>query len=110
MPHSNQFSKMSFHNCVWLLVFLVLIACGEKSSQLIEDPSLSAGDIDQIREISRNYTQGWIENDSEKVLRQYTDSATIIPSGLSPLDGINAITDFWFPNDSSKTAITDYKI
>jgi len=110
MINSNQTKRRLFNQFVWGLFILILIGCGERSSQLNEDLNLSAEDIEQIREINRNYTQGWLENDSKKVLRLYTDSATIIPSGLLPIQGKKAITDFWFPNDGSTTVIHYYDI
>jgi ketosteroid isomerase-like protein len=109
--NSNQTKSRSFTQIsLCLLVFLLLTSCGEKSSQVIENLNLSAEDIEQIKEINRNYTQGWLENDSKKVLELYTDSATIIPSGLFPIQGKKAITDFWFPNDSSTTVIHYYDL
>lgn len=87
-----------------------MIGCVEKSSQKIEDCNISAEDIEQIRGISKDYTNGWLENDSEKVLGLYTDSAIIIPSGLMPIEGKKAISDFWFPNDSSTTVIHYYDL
>jgi len=110
MINLNQIMNKSFHKFNWFLVFPILIACGEKSSQTIENSSLSASDIEQIREINKNYTEGWIENDSAKVLGLYTNSAIIIPSGLLPLNGKKAITEFWFPNDSSTTVIHYYDL
>ncbi len=111
MINSNQTARRSFTQFGWyLLLFLLLTSCGEKSSKVIENLNLSAEDIEQIREINKNYTQGWLENDSKKVLGLYTDSATIIPSGLLPIQGKKAITDFWFPNDSSTTVIHYYDL
>ena len=109
MIHSNQINR-SFHKFFWYLMFPILIACDQKSSQKTEGSSLSPNDIEQIRQINRNYTQGWIENDSARVLGLYVDSATIIPSGLTPINGRKAITDFWFPNDSSSTVIHYYDL
>ena len=112
MINSHQIEKRIFTNTkfVWYLLILILTGCGEKSSQEIEDFKLSAEDIEQIRDINRNYTQGWLENDSKKVLGLYTDSSTIIPSGLLPIEGKKAITDFWFPNDGSTTVIHYYDL
>jgi ketosteroid isomerase-like protein len=109
---SEQTEKKAFANTkvVWYLLIMIFINCGDRSSQLNEDLNLSIEDIEQIREINRNYTQGWLENDSKKVLGLYTDSATIIPSGLLPIQGKKAITDFWFPNDGSTTVIHYYDL
>jgi len=110
MINSNQTEKRTYTKLLLYLFFMLLTGCGEKSSQIIEDLNLSAEDIEQIKEINKNYTQGWLENDSKKVLELYTDSATIIPSGLLPIQGKKAITDFWFPNDSSTTVIHYYDL
>jgi ketosteroid isomerase-like protein len=109
---SEQIERKTFVNTkfIWYLLILIFIACGERSSQLNEDLNLSAEDIKQIREINKNYTQGWLDGDSSKVLGLYTDSATIIPSGLLPIQGKKAITDFWFPNDGSTTVIHYYDL
>jgi len=107
---SNQTEKRTYTKLLLYFFLMTLIGCGEKSSQMIEDFNLSAEDIEQIKEINKNYTQGWLENDSKKVLELYTDSATIIPSGLLPIRGKKAITDFWFPNDSSSTVIHYYDL
>jgi ketosteroid isomerase-like protein len=112
MINSNQIKKKIFGKTkfIWYLLVLVLVGCGERSSQFNEDLNLSAEDIEQIREINRRYTQGWLEGDSSKVLGLYTNSATIIPSGLLPILGKKAITDFWFPNDNSTTVIHYYDL
>ena len=109
---SEQIEKKLLANTKFVryLLILLIIGCGDRSSQLNEDLNLSAEDIEQIREINKNYTQGWLEGDSSKVLGLYTNSATIIPSGLLPIQGKKAITDFWFPNDGSTTVIHYYDI
>ena len=111
MINLNRTKKKSFTQLSWyLLFFLLLISYSEMTSQEIDNQNLSAEDIKQIREINRNYTQGWLENDSKKVLGLFTNSATIIPSGLLPIQGKKAITDFWFPDDSSTTVIHYYDL
>ena len=112
MINSNQIKKKIFGKTkfIWYLLVLVLVGCGERSSQLNEDLNLSSEDIEQIREINRNYTQGWLEGDSSKVLGLFTNSATIIPSGLLPIQEKKVITDFWFPNDNSTTVIHFYDL
>lgn len=93
-----------------ILLFFILIGCHEKSSQTIDYPNISDEDKEKIKNICKDYTNGWLENDSKKVLGLYADLATIIPSGLEPIQGKKAITDFWFPNDSSTTVIHYYDL
>ncbi|KAA3635600.1 MAG: nuclear transport factor 2 family protein [Bacteroidetes bacterium] len=110
MENSIQVNRTIFVPFILLLFLLTISACTKSPSQNKEGFTLSPEDIEQIKEISKDYTAGWLENDSEKVLGLYADSATIIPSGLMPLQGKKAITDFWFPNDSSKTIIHYYDL
>jgi ketosteroid isomerase-like protein len=93
-----------------ILLFFALTGCHKKSSQTIDNPIISNEDKEKIKNICKDYTNGWLENDYKKVLGLYADSATIIPSGLGPIQGIQAITDFWFPNDSSITVIHYYDL
>ena len=93
-----------------IVLLFVLTGCDEKSSQTIAASNISAEDIERIRKINKDYTEGWLENDSTKVLGHYSDSATIIPSGLMPIQGKKAITEFWFPKDNSTTVIHYYDL
>ena len=53
---------------------------------------------------------GWLAGDSETVLGLFAKDATIIPDGMAPINGLEAIEDYWFPNDSSKTVIHSYEV
>ncbi|MEM9052415.1 MAG: hypothetical protein AAGC47_10220, partial [Bacteroidota bacterium] len=44
-----------------------------------------------------------------KIMSLFEEGARIQPSGLAPIEGIDHIELFWFPNDSSKTTIFEYK-
>jgi ketosteroid isomerase-like protein len=57
-----------------------------------------------------SYQEGWLENDSSKIIKLFSDSAILIPSGLMPINGKEEIIKFWWPNDGSITKINDYKI
>ena len=89
----------------YLLTILTLSGCAEQQLS-----NLTNDDIEQIKKINSDYTNGWLENDAERVLGLYSDSATIIPSGLSPIQGKKAIKEFWFPNDGSTTVIHYYNL
>ena len=72
--------------------------------------ALSESDIESINQIKRSYVNAWLANDSKTVLGLFTKDATIVPSGLSPINGIEEIEKYWFPNDSSVTTIHSYEI
>lgn len=85
------------------ILICTLLACSEPSR-------FTAQDLEEIHSIRQSYTNGWLANDAETVLGLFTDDATIIPSGLGPITGIESIANYWFPNDSSETIIHSYGI
>ena len=62
-------------------------------------------DQEAIRQINRAYLENWIKNDENGVLALFTEDARISPSGMSPIDSLPNIKQFWFPNDGSTTTI-----
>ncbi|MEM7297814.1 MAG: DUF4440 domain-containing protein, partial [Bacteroidota bacterium] len=93
-------SKMKYFIPVFLLF---MIACSENKE-------FTAQDLEAIHSMRQAYTNGWLANDSETVLSLFTNDATIIPSGLAPITGIESIEQYWFPNDTSETIIHSYGI
>lgn len=85
------------------LLSCLLISC-------TTDTALTQQDKQAIDQIRNDYVNGWLANDSETVLGLFTEDATIIPSGMSPINGIDGIGNYWFPNDSSTTTIHLYEI
>lgn len=90
---------------VWAILILQLGACQKEPSGMLTEE-----DIAEIEQIQKDYTEGWIENDPDKILDLYTDSAIIIPSGLTPSTGKEAISSFWFPDDNSTTIVHSYDL
>lgn len=56
------------------------------------------------------YNTAWLRNDSAAIMDLFADPAILIPSGMDPIQGKSNISAFWWPNDTSKTTIDDYKI
>jgi ketosteroid isomerase-like protein len=71
---------------------------------------LSESDKKVIIGMMNDYQNGWLANDSAKVLGLFADTATLVPSGMKPIQGKKKMTEFWWPNDSSKTTIDRYAI
>lgn len=63
-----------------------------------------------INEIRKSYVNGWLAGDKETVLALFSNDATIIPDGMEPINGLEAIENYWFPNDSSSTIIHSYEV
>lgn len=87
-------------------VLFLIVASASCSS----DRAFTEIDNDSIEKIRRDYVNGWLANDSETVLGLFENKAVIIPSGFEPIKGIEAIENYWFPNDSSETIIHSYSM
>lgn len=62
-----------------------------------------------IRQLHADYVDGWINMDEQKVMGLLEEDAQIQPNRLKPIIGKENIRAFWFPNDSSKTVINEFK-
>ncbi|WP_420315730.1 YybH family protein [Ekhidna sp.] len=90
----------------YLIILIVLISsCSEPSPQ-----GFTEDDQQIVNQMRIDYVDGWLSNDEKKVLDLFHREATIIPSGLSPIQGIQDIKNYWFPNDSSTTTIHSYDV
>lgn len=88
-----------------LTLLVIAIACSAPTSE-----KFSQQDRETINKIRMDYVKGWLANDKETVLNLFHEDATIVPSGLPPIQGMNEIEEYWFPNDSSVTTIHSYDI
>jgi ketosteroid isomerase-like protein len=59
--------------------------------------SLSAADVDAIRDVHREYRDAWVAGDAARVMATLASDAVLLPSGLEPVTGAPAIRDFWWP-------------
>ncbi len=80
-----------------------IAACSETT-----DLSLSASDMEAINAASQAYGTAWLSNDPELVMATLTEDAVIVPSGMSSMQGKEAIRAFWFPEDSPPTVVTEF--
>ncbi|SNS83004.1 Ketosteroid isomerase homolog [Ekhidna lutea] len=89
----------------FFIILLLSFACATQPERTFSEQDKSS--INQIRE---NYVSGWLARDSETILGLFSKDATIIPDGMSPINGLKAIEGYWFPNDSSSTTIHSYEV
>ena len=75
-----------------------------------EVPSLSSTDRAQINQMLEDYRNAWLSNNRQRILDLFAEDATIIPSGLRPINGKTAIAKFYWPDDGSTTDIHTYDI
>lgn len=85
--------------CVWQ------IRCTSSSSPQV----LSESDVQAIRDTRKAYDAAWLANDSLLVLQTLSSDPVLIPHhGDEPIEGIEAIRDFWWPANSSPATVTVY--
>jgi uncharacterized protein (TIGR02246 family) len=87
--------------------FLIL-AMAISSSLSSQELELSPADLKQIRSLDEAYVSAWLSNDTLGVLNILSPDAVLIPTGMQPITGMQAIKQFWFPNDGSQTLVTHY--
>src|SRR5215213_5863746 len=75
-----------------------------------ESRKLSAADVAKVRAVSEAYAAAWLRNDPEAVLKLFSDDAVLIPQGRRPVEGIEAIKNFWWPAGGPRTTIKSFNI
>ena len=66
---------------------------------------LSSEDQKGIRDNLRLYCDAWLKGDAKAVMATLAENAVLLPSGLAPIVGDEAIRAFWWPPDSPPTKV-----
>ncbi len=92
-----------------LRVAAVLVA-GVAGCRTAEGPSRPLSDLDRvaIRGIDTAFVNGWIADDTTRILQLFDPDAILLPPGSHPVVGIAAIRSFWWPADGSHTRIVRF--
>ncbi|MCX2679807.1 hypothetical protein OOZ15_07650 [Galbibacter sp. EGI 63066] len=61
-----------------------------------------------IRQIQKDFVNGWKTMDEEKIMALMDKNARLHPDGINPITGNADIREYWFPKDGSKTIINEY--
>lgn len=96
----------------WLLLTVVT---------MVFDPALSTGcqadtatlsdrDREAIRALTEAYVAGWLRDDTTAVMNTLAPDAVIMPAGMQPIIGQEAIRAFWWPGDGSRTQVTSFTL
>src|SRR5689334_11799901 len=81
----------------FLMVFL---------SATVSAADLPSSDAAAVRAATQEYRNAWLANDAGRVMATLTPDAIILPSGLAPIEGQDAIRRFWFPTTGPATTVT----
>lgn len=72
--------------------------------------ALSTAELEGIKRADQAYAEAWLANDSERIMSTLTADAVLAPSGLPVLEGATAIREFWWPENSPPTKVTEFKL
>lgn len=75
-----------------------------------KENKFTKSDEEAINRIRKEYVEGWLDNDTNKILNLFAEDATIVPSGLFPMVGKEQIQKYWFPDNGSATTIHSYAV
>ena len=70
--------------------------------------TLTATDSAALRALDQAYVEAWLADDTAAVLATLTPDAVLMPAGVRPLATSEAIREFWWPRDGSRTRVTQY--
>ncbi|WP_353778652.1 DUF4440 domain-containing protein [Winogradskyella sp. 3972H.M.0a.05] len=87
-----------------LFILCLCVGCNKEQSKESIDKEEQA-----IIQVHKDYVDGWLQMDEDKILNLLEEDARIQPSGLSPVEGKSEIQKFWFPKDSSVTTVHDFQ-
>jgi uncharacterized protein (TIGR02246 family) len=91
------------------LATLVLTVISNASGGAGKGTPISSTDAAAIRAVLERYRMGWLAGNPETVRSCFTQDAVLLPHhGVSPVVGMAAINEFWFPATSTKTTITKF--
>ena len=96
--------RLQSHRSVALATALLLCACNRWPGTA----ALTAADSIALRAVDQAYVEAWLADDTAAVLATLTPDAVLMPAGVRPLDTPQAIRDFWWPRDGSRTRVTQY--
>jgi ketosteroid isomerase-like protein len=83
-----------------ILVSTLIMAC--KSSSTNSDSTLKATEAEKVYD---QYVANWLDQDSAGLMELVLEDCVLMPSNIPPVMGKDAIQQFWFPNNGSKTTI-----
>jgi uncharacterized protein (TIGR02246 family) len=71
---------------------------------------ISSAELEKVRAADQTYATAWLTNDSEQVMATLTADAVLLPSGMPAIEGTEKIRQFWWPEDSPPTKVTEFTL
>ena len=103
---------MSLFRLALLVSACSLLACPspETPPPASTTQTLAAEDHAALQALEEAYVEAWLADDTLSVLSTLDAQAVLMPGGQEPINGLNNIRQFWWPDDGSRTDITQYTI
>lgn len=91
---------MKFVGSFFLIVFVLV------SNDSVADESV---DLAALKALDQAYATKWIKGDGEGVMNLFTTDATLVPHhGDPPINGHEAIRNFWFNPEYAPTVVPEW--
>lgn len=91
-------------------LFVLLLASGLGLSATGGSDRLPADDLAAVRAVNNAYVDAWLSNDPEQVMKVFAPDAIIVPQGETPVQGLESIRKFFWPEEAPKTKIVQFTI
>lgn len=83
--------------------------CVDPAADQLTAVELTAVDSAAVRALEETYVSAWVANDRNAVLATIREDAVLLPDGLAPVEGLDAIEAFWWPTEGPTTTVTAYR-
>lgn len=92
-------------------IALVIVASARAQTPRTPPGQLAPGprtyvDRAAVEFATHEYAKAWLANDQKRVMATLLPDAVLLPSGLPPVAGTEAIARFWFPATDPATRVT----
>lgn len=96
----------------WLLPMLfVVTSCAALEAAQNKHGALSPSEVDAIRKVMQSYPKSWLSGNQVSILSHFWPDAVWMPHhGVEPIEGIDAIKKFWWPEGASPSGVLQYNI
>jgi uncharacterized protein (TIGR02246 family) len=91
-----------FVHATCIIMLAILCNCESQPNQSAKTDEAA------LRKVNENYVKFWLAGDKDGVLSLFTDNSALSPDVSAPVKGMEAIEQFWFPNDSSVSTILKF--
>lgn len=94
----------------WVVVLVAVSLSGTIGCNPMQSGKLSPDDRQAMRNAASSYATAWLSNDPEKVMASFVPEPVLSPSGIPFVEGQKAARNFWWPEESPPTRVTEFLV